>query len=202
MTLITVILSWSYFENHSCLFRLLSCSSVVILCVCASGFVSCGKPCGLLAWRNQLHWKLMVAFFYTNNDILQCVRLGMSRLKLIITMSRNARNWVFLTVKTVVKVQGSGWKLYLHSHVVLLASCVIFPGVFFFLSLDDSYVHLSYGWEEFEVGTLINTSPVQSISGPKLRLSEGGRKVFMFGGFPNDTIIQGHRLFFLSQQVF
>lgn len=36
MTLIAVMFSWSYFENHHCLFRRSSCSSVIIFCVCVS----------------------------------------------------------------------------------------------------------------------------------------------------------------------
>lgn len=128
MTLITVIFSWSYFENHPCLFRHSTCSLLVILCVCARGrlrsqvarSVVCSRGAIVLTGNLWLPF-----FFYTINNIIHCMRSSTGMPKLKIIMLRNARNWGFLMVKAVT-VQGAwGEKLYLHRHVVLSTSCII-----------------------------------------------------------------------------
>lgn len=48
------------------------------------------------------HFFILITIYYST-----WVHAGMSGLKLIITTLRNARNWVFLTVKMIAAVQGA-----------------------------------------------------------------------------------------------
>lgn len=76
MTLITVIFSPSYFQNHSCLFRPSSCSSLVIMCVCEQAV--CLQQQALWSARVEKSASLETCgcSFYTHNNITLCMSLN------------------------------------------------------------------------------------------------------------------------------